>query len=152
MSSPEGRITTPPGQPTQQGQDPTEAPPLASPTSTDHIASRGTQLLMRQAQPLTPGPPAATILTLLTINAQKARANSPSLADIVTMLDDHSPDILFLTETPHHTRSGALKQVLRNRDYCTHYHPANAPSPPDLIPEARIPAYLTHTRGGSWLV
>jgi hypothetical protein len=27
----------------------------------------------------------------------------------------------------------------------------NAPSPPDLLPEARIPAHLTHRGGGSWL-
>ena len=70
---------------------------------------------------------------------------------MVTMLDDHSRYIIFLTETPPHTQSGALKHVLRNRDYCTHYHPENAPSPPDPLPEARIPAQLTHARGGSWL-
>ena len=151
MSPPEGHPTTPPGKPTQQGNDPTGASPPANPTSTDPITSQGTQLLARQAQSLAAAPPTATSLTLLTINAHNAGANSPSLSDIVTMLYDHSPDINFLTETPPHTHSGALKHVLQNRDYCTHYHPSNAPSPPDLIPEARIPAHLTHTGSGSWL-
>jgi hypothetical protein len=64
------------------------------------------------------------------------------------MLDDQSPGILFLTETPLHIRSGALTHVLRNRGYRIHYHSANAPSPPDAIPEARIPDHLTHAGGG----
>jgi len=34
-------------------------------------------------------------LRFLTINAQKAGANNPSLVDIITMLDRHSPDFLF---------------------------------------------------------
>ena len=92
-----------------------------------------------------------TTLTFLTVNAQKAGPNSPSLMDIVTTLDEHSPDFLFLTETPQHNRSGALAHVLRNRGFRIHYHPANSPSPPDTLPEARTPAHLTHAGGGTWL-
>ncbi len=46
--------------------------------------------------------PTDFVLTFLTLNAQKAGANSPSIADVITMLDNHSPDILFITETPLH--------------------------------------------------
>ena len=49
-----------------------------------------------------------TVLTFLTIHAQKAGANSPSLAHVITMLNDHSPDILFVTEAPLHTHSTGL--------------------------------------------
>ena len=92
-----------------------------------------------------------TSLKFLTINAQKAGPNSPSLSDIVTILDEHNPDVLFLTETPQHSRSGALAQVLRNRGFHIHYHPANAPSTPETLPEARTPAHLTQAGGGTWL-
>jgi hypothetical protein len=40
------------------------------------------------------------------IKTQKAGANSPSLVDIGTMLDQQSPDFLFLTETPMHPHHG----------------------------------------------
>jgi hypothetical protein len=95
-----------------------------------------------------PVSPVDTLISFLTINAQKVGANSPSLTDIVTMLDDHSPDIIFLTETPLHSRSGALTHVLRNRGYTIHYHPANAPSPTDTLTDARTPGHLTHPGGG----
>ena len=111
-----------------------------------------------EGKPSTSGPvppiaeaSANTILTLLTINAQKAGTNSPSLSDIVTMIDEQLPDVLFITETPCHTRSGALQAVLRNRGFALHYNPANAPSSPDTLPEARIPAHITHPGGGAWL-
>jgi hypothetical protein len=65
-------------------------------------------------------------LKFLTINAQKAGTNSPSMADLVTMLDQHPPDFLFLTETPLHPHSGALLHALRNRGYRIHHHPSNA--------------------------
>jgi hypothetical protein len=94
---------------------------------------------------------APTNPTLLTLDAQKAGANSPSMADIIHMIDAHSPDILFLTETPLHTRNMALKRVLTNRGYCIHFHPANAPSPSGGLPEARIPTSLTHAGGGAWI-
>ena len=90
-------------------------------------------------------------LTLLTLYSQKAGANIPSMADIIHMIDDHSPDILFLTETPLPTRNRALKHVLTNRGYCIHFHPANAPSLSDGLPEARIPTSLTHAGGGAWI-
>ena len=66
-------------------------------------------------------------LKFLTINVQKAGANIPSLVDIITMLDQHSPDFLLLTETPLPPNSGALCQTLRNRRYRIHHTPANAP-------------------------
>ncbi len=62
-----------------------------------HHTPKGAHVKAGNAQSLATAPPTATNLTLLTINAQKAGANSPSLSDVVTMLDDLSPDILFLT-------------------------------------------------------
>jgi len=59
----------------------------------------------------------AVELKFLTINVQKTGANNPSLVDIITMLDLHSPDFLLLTETPLPPQSGALRQALRNRGY-----------------------------------
>jgi hypothetical protein len=41
-------------------------------------------------------PSTAEGLKFLTINAQKAGANSSSLVEIITMMDQHSPDFLFL--------------------------------------------------------
>jgi hypothetical protein len=70
-------------------------------------------------------------LKFLTINAQKAGGNNPSLVDIVTMLDQHSPDFLFLAETPMHPHSGALIHALRNIDYIIHHHMSNASFQPD---------------------
>ncbi len=74
--------------------------------------------------------------------------NSPSLTDMVTLLDRHTPDVLLLTETPTLPLQGALTQVLCNRGYKTHYHPVNAPSPMDTLPEARLPTHTTHGGGG----
>jgi len=44
--------------------------------------------------------PVDNVLTFLTIHARKAGANSPSLANVIIMLDDHSPYIIFLTKAP----------------------------------------------------
>ena len=87
-------------------------------------------------------------LKFITINAQKAGANSPSLTDIVTQLDQHFPCFLLLTETHMHPHNGALLHVLRNREYRVHHHPANAPFHPDELPEARLPAQITQPGGG----
>ena len=57
-------------------------------------------------------PATVECLKLLTINTKKVGANNPSLADNVTMLDQHSPDFLFITETPMHLHSGALLHTL----------------------------------------
>ena len=67
------------------------------------------------------------------------------------MVDAHSPDFLLLTETPMHPHSGALLHALRNRGYKVHHHQVNAPFHPDGLPEARLPAHLTHPGGGAWL-
>jgi hypothetical protein len=120
--------------------------PFAGPTHTDLLTyPLGEPITAGHTSPPTGVPPTDTILTFLTINAQKAGANSPSRTDIVTLLDDHSPDILFFTETPLHTRNGAMLHVLRNRGYHIHYHRT------DTLPETRTPAHLTHAGGGSWL-
>ncbi len=78
---------------------------------------------------------------------KKMGTNSPSLTDLVTLLDRHAPDVLLLTETPPLPHQGALTQVLRNIGYKTHYHPVNAPSPKDTLPEARLPTHTTHGGG-----
>jgi hypothetical protein len=65
------------------------------------------------------------------------------------MLDQHSPDFLFLTETPMHPHSGALIHALRNHDYIIYYHMSNAPFQLDDHPEARLPDHMTHLGGGS---
>ena len=85
-----------------------------------------------------------TEISILTLNTQNMGTNSPSLTDMVTLLDRHTPDVLLLTETPPLPHQGALTQVLRNRGYKTHYHPANAPSPTGTLPEARLPTHTTH--------
>ena len=87
-------------------------------------------------------------LKFLTINVHKTGANSPSLVDIITMLDQHSPDFLFLTETPMHPHCGTLLHTPRNWGYTTHHHPTNAPLQPDGLPEARLPNQITHPCGG----
>ena len=95
------------------------SPRLAPQTRVVHLTSQGT--------PQTPGtdtPPgdassanssAYTLLTFLTLNAQKAGANSPSLADFATLLDNNNPGVLFLTEAPPHSRSEPWTHLLRNR-------------------------------------
>jgi hypothetical protein len=144
--------STPSGKSARQGMGPIEASPFAGPTHKDILTSpHGEPVTTGHTLPPTVVPPTATILIFLTIDAQKAGSNSPSFSDIVTILDDHFPDILFFTETPLHTRNGALLHVLRNRGYHIYYHPANVPSRPGTLPEARIPAHLTHAGGGTWL-
>ena len=83
-------------------------------------------------------------LSLLTLNVRKAGLNSPSLVDIVSLLDLHTPDFVLLTETPFLSNNGALAHILRNKGYTIHYHPMYAPSTPDILPEARLPDRLTH--------
>jgi len=87
----------------------------------------------------------------MTLDAQKAGADNPSLVDIVTMLDRNKLDFLLPTETLLHQRSGALTHTLRNRGYKIFYHPANVSSHQDFLSEARLPTQLTHPGGGCWL-
>jgi hypothetical protein len=89
-------------------------------------------------------------LTFLTLNAQKAGANSPSLTDIVTVSDLFTLDFLLLVETPLYQHSGTPTHALRNRGYSSHYHPSNAPFQTDVLPEARLPTHLTHSGEGCW--
>jgi hypothetical protein len=96
-------------------------------------------------------PSTAVGLKFLTTNAQKLGANRPSLVGIITMLDQHSRDFFFLRQTPIHPHIGTLLHTLRNREYTIHHHPSNAPSPPDGLPEARLPNHLIHPGGGCWL-
>ena len=96
-------------------------------------------------------PPQGERLSFLTINTQKTGFNSPSLTDLVSLVYTHSPDFLLLTETPMHPHSGALLHALCNREYKIHHHTVNAPFHPDGLPEARLPASLTHPGGGAWL-
>jgi hypothetical protein len=61
-------------------------------------------------------------LTFLILNGQKAGANSPSLADIITMTYQRIPYyFLFFTGTPLRPNSGALIHSLRNQGYSIHY-------------------------------
>ncbi len=70
---------------------------------------------------------------------------------VVTLLDQHSPDILLLTETPLQVYSGPLTHALRNRGCKIHHNPSNSPSQPDVLLEARLPYHLIHSGGGCWL-
>jgi hypothetical protein len=90
-------------------------------------------------------------LSFLTLNVRKAGRNSPSLEDIISLLDLHTPYFVPLTETPLLPCSGTLTHMLRNVGYKIHYHPINAPSPPDTLPEARLPDRLAHPGGGCWI-
>ncbi len=89
------------GTPTQKEGDPSEIHSSQSPTHTDtHLSSSRAADTPGGATLLSVVASTNTSLTLLTITAQKAGPNSPSLLDIVTILDEHNPDVLFLTETP----------------------------------------------------
>ena len=138
-----------PDTPTMSGVDSVED--LVTNTNSRGTATQSAFVPTQQVLPMPTATHTATNLTLLTLNTQKAGTNSPSMVDIIHMIDDHSPDILFLTETPLPTRNRALKHVLTNRGYCVHFNPANAPSPSDGLPEARIPTSLTHAGGGAWI-
>jgi hypothetical protein len=156
---------SPPDSPTQSCQDPyslgqdncLSAPPTSSydgtplPADADDFPTspRSVQDILANHTPA-PSLPRER-LKFLTIIAKKAGANSPSLTDIVTQMDQHSPDFLLLTETPMHPQSGALLHVLRNWEYRVHHHQAKAPFHPDGLPEARLPAQITHPGGGCWL-
>jgi len=71
--------------------------------------------------------------------------------DIVTILDSYTPDFLLLAETPLLSGNGVLTHILRNRGYKRHFHPTNAPSPPDTLPEARIRANIINSGWGCWI-
>jgi hypothetical protein len=79
--------------------------------------------------------PAGSELTFLTLNAQKAGANSPFMVEIVAMLDQHTSDFLFLTEISIRPHTGSLTNALRNRGYTFYYHPSNVASQNDVLPE-----------------
>jgi hypothetical protein len=152
MSTPDGQAPTPSGITPRKEVEPNRVPSSEAPTHKAFPLSPPVENdTTMGATPPTGDPTTNTTLTFLTLNAQKAGPNSPSLSDIVTILDEHSPDVLFLTETPQHNRSGALAHVLRNRGFHIYYHPTNAPSSLDTLPEARTPAHLTHAGGGTWL-
>ena len=87
----------------------------------------------------------------MTLNEQKAGSNSPSPPDIVSLLDLRTPDFLLFTETPPLPNNEALTHKLRNMVYKLYYHPINARTPPDTLPEARLPDHLTHPGGGCWI-
>ncbi len=95
-----------------------------------------------------PAPPPTTEIDILTINAKKAGYSSPSLTDMATTIDLHTPDILLLTKIPMHPHQGTLTHILRNRGYKTHYHLVNFSSPAGMLPEARLPPHTTHNGGG----
>ena len=90
-------------------------------------------------------------LSFLAPNLQKAGSNRPSQRNIVSLLNLHTPNFLLLTGIPLLPNNGALTHTLRNRGYKIHYQPINAPTLPDTLPEARLPDYLTHSGGGSWI-
>jgi hypothetical protein len=71
--------------------------------------------------------------------------------NVVSLLDSHTPDFLLLTETPILPNNGALTHILRNKGNKIHFHPTNAPSLPDTLPEARLPANITHSDDGCWI-
>ena len=134
-----------------------------SPTTSERVTATSDSHPRERPPPLTPPagtgvhphlpapPPPMTEKTILTLNTQKMEKNSPSLTYIVTLLDQHTPDVLLLTETPSLHRQEALTHVLCNKGYKTHYHPVNALSPKDTLPEARLPTHSTHSGGGCWI-
>ena len=154
---------SPPGSPSQQLPGPslpdsnchrstsTEADP-DGPTSPSALSERPTGPLPKHSTShSTSTLSTALALRFLTINAKKAGANSPSLVDVITMLEQNSSDFLLLTETPLSPHRGALLQSLRNRGYGVHHHPSNAPFQPDGLPEARLSDHIIHPGGGCWL-
>jgi hypothetical protein len=85
---PEGPI------PPKDGDTPTPSPRTARAPTPDHYTASTTTTVE---------------LKILTINGQKAEANSPSMVDIITMLDYHAPDFLLLTKTWLPPHSGLLR-------------------------------------------
>jgi len=68
-----------------------------------------------------------------------------SNTNIIALISIHSPDILFLTETPVAKDCSAICGIFSNRGYNSHYHPANSQLENcDTIPEARLPPSITH--------
>jgi len=65
-----------------------------------------TLTLTAGAYPHTPTlPPSETELVILTLNTQKVGINSPSLTDMVTLLDRHTPRTLSYSQKPHCTHN-----------------------------------------------
>ena len=58
--------------------------------------------------------------SFLTLDAKKVGFNIPSQANIVSLLDLHTPNSILLTETPLLLNNGALTHILRNRGYKIH--------------------------------
>ena len=80
-------------------------------------------------------------LTAVTYNVCKAGRHSPVLADVQSIVDQHAPDFLFLTEAPYRPHSAALSSLLRRAGYVVTAHfPAPPAQPQDHLPEeARRP-------------
>ena len=98
MSSTDGQTPKLSGRPPRKEVDPNMVPssenpthkeiPLSPPGETDTTVGATPPIVVLSAN---------TTLTFLTIIAHKAGPNSSSLSDIVTIQDDDSPDVLFLT-------------------------------------------------------
>ena len=104
MSYTEGQSPTTLGDSPWPGINPTKPPSTEGHTTIDnHTTPHGEPTQTGPELMPTDVPPTSTSLSFLTINAQKAGINSPSLSDIVTMLDDHAPNI-SLSQRPRYTR------------------------------------------------
>ncbi len=86
-----------PDTPTISGDDLVGASPIRPTFIDSRTAPKSARPPTGQVLPPTTATQAPTDLTLMTLNAQKTGAHSPSLSDIIRMIDDISPDIIFLT-------------------------------------------------------
>ena len=82
----------------------------------------------------------ASAFTLLALNICKGGRSSPSLGDLISLIELHRPDVVCLSETPFVEHSRALTTLLRKLGYLTVYRPR--PTPKDAI-KSRYPSNRT---------
>ena len=69
-------------------------------------------------------------LTILSLNICKAGRSSPSLGDLMSLIDAHRPDIICLSETPYAALCKPLTNLLRKAGYQVVFRPTPAPQAP----------------------
>ena len=91
---------------------PSMIPPILPPHPLSKILRQGQ---CPQIPRITKGGLPTERLSVLALNAQKAGSNIPSLANIVSIFDLHTPNFPLFTEIPLPPNNGALTRILRNK-------------------------------------
>ena len=91
-------------------------------------------------------------ISVATLNLSKGGENGLSLLDLEQLINEKSPDILLLTETPYANKSKPLTNLLKRLQYKYSYDPTPPPTldQTHLPKEARLPkAAIVHSTGGA---